>query len=219
MYVPFSFDLRFIYTLSNITQNIQINKKTFKNWKLDLRKIKHGREYQFDKKSVYKVISENSYKMDKGIKCHSLEYNRLPEYLKIEQCAKMLGLANGRQFRRNYIDNNPDKLEGVEILIIGSTVRIEKKSFELFVKERDKQTHQLSLLEPLSNIYLTPKECAEKLGLKNGRQFVRNYIYNLNRSKEFEHRYNQYGKYKTLKRIYRESFLTYLEKLKSEKQK
>ena len=127
-----------IYTLSDITKSFQIDEKTFKKWGWTLYFWKQGRSYLFEKKSLYKALSAKSYKYTKGIKT-PCNYDRLPEYLKIEQCAEMLGLDNGRQFKRNYIDNNPEKLEGVEILKNGSTVRIEKESFLKYAEEVNRQ--------------------------------------------------------------------------------
>lgn len=71
----------FIYRFSDIAKNLQIHKRTFKNWKWNLVKKKQGREYLFEKESLYKAISDNSYKYINGIKS-PCKYDRLPEYLK-----------------------------------------------------------------------------------------------------------------------------------------
>ena len=146
-------NLGYIHTVGEIAERLQFSKRTI--WNMineDLRKgkvnilwcefdlLKEGNEYLFQKGSLYKFISKNTYKYTNGKKS-PCKYDRLPEYLTINDCAKMKGLENGRQFRRNYIDNNPARLEGVEILKIGSTVRIEKASFELWIKsEGEKAT-------------------------------------------------------------------------------
>lgn len=123
-----------IYDFSDIAKNFQIKDiKTFKKWGLNLYIWKKGNKYLFEEKTLYKAISDNSYKYINGIKS-PCNYDRLPEYLTINECAEKLGLKDGRQFRRNYIDNNPARLEGVEILKIGSTVRIEKVSFLRYVE-------------------------------------------------------------------------------------
>lgn len=143
-------NLGYIHTIEEIAGKLQICERTIRDMiKEDLSKDilkrqfdlwKEGNKYLFQKGSLYKFISKNTYKYTNGKKS-PCKYDRLPEYLTINDCAKMKGLENGRQFRRNYIDNNPARLEGVEILKIGSTVRIEKASFELWIKsEGEKAT-------------------------------------------------------------------------------
>ncbi len=99
--------------------------------------IKQGTRFLFHKESVYRFLSKNSIKYvnDIQIPCN---YDRLPEYLKVDECAEKLKLENGRQFKRNYVDKYIKKdhkvLDGVEVLKIGSTVRIEQESFLRYVE-------------------------------------------------------------------------------------
>ncbi|WP_406043702.1 hypothetical protein [Succinimonas sp.] len=189
----------FIYTFSDIAKNLQIDKRTFKNWKWDLVKKKQGREYLFEKESLYKAISDNSYTYIKDIKS-PCKYDKLTEYLTIEQCAEMLGLKDARQFRRNYIDYDPGKLPGVGILKIGSTVRIEKESFEFFLKwVKDVDNRVMPQ-------YLSFKHCAEMLGITT-RQFKRIYV-----DKKMKGQGVKFIKIGSIIRIEKESFLSYLKK-------
>ena len=144
-------NLGYIYTVKEVAEKLQFSTDTIYNMidedqskdilKREFDLWEEGNHYLFEKNSLYKFISKNSYKYVNGKKL-PCKYSRLPEYYTINDCAKMKGLENGRQFRRNYIDNNPARLEGVEILKIGrSTVRIEKASFELWIKsEGEKAT-------------------------------------------------------------------------------
>ena len=136
-------NLGYIHTVKEIAEKLQFCTQTILNMidkdqsedvlKREFDLIKQGNEYLFQKGSLYKFISKNTYKYTNGKKS-PCKYDRLPEYLKIDDCAEILKLENGRQFRRNYIDNNPARLEGVEILKIGSTVRIEQESFLRYVE-------------------------------------------------------------------------------------
>ena len=129
-----------IYDVKTLVNKLKINEKTIRGLFNKKRNeyfyiTKSGTRLLLHKESVHSFVSKNSYKYVNGIKS-PCNYDRLPEYLKIEECAKILKLENGRQFRRNYIDNNPARLESVEILKIGSTVRIEKESFLRYVENR-----------------------------------------------------------------------------------
>lgn len=136
--------LGYIYNIKTLVKNLKINEKTIRDlihkdqekdfYSRNFAIWKSGTRILFEKEKLHKFISKNSYKYEKGIKISPCNYDRLPEYLKIDDCAEILKLENGRQFRRNYIDNNPARLEGVEILKIGSTVRIEKESFLRYVE-------------------------------------------------------------------------------------
>ena len=136
--------LGYIYDIKTLVKNLKIKEKSIRNlihkdqekdfYSRNFAIWKSGTRILFEKEKLHKFISKNSYKYENGIKISPLKYSRLPEYLTINDCAEKLGLKDGRQFRRNYIDNNPARLEGVEILKIGSTVRIEQESFLRYVE-------------------------------------------------------------------------------------
>lgn len=132
-----------LITVTKVAKQLQFDSRTIKNkFHNDVIEIR-GRDY-LKRKILYPFISKNTHKYINGKKS-PCKYDRLPEYLTINDCAKMKGLENGRQFRRSYVDKYIKKdhkvLDGVEVLEIGSTVRIEKASFELWIKsEGEKAT-------------------------------------------------------------------------------
>ena len=133
-------NLGYIHTVKEIAEKLQFCTQTILNMidkdqsedvlKREFDLIKQGNEYLFQKGSLYKFISKNSNRYVNGIEL-PCNYDRLPEYYKIEQCAEILKLENRRRFKY-MLDNTPEKLDGVEILKIGNQKRIEKQSFQRY---------------------------------------------------------------------------------------
>lgn len=133
-------NLGYIYTVKEVAEKLQFCTQTILNMidkdqsedilKREFDLIEQGTQYLFQKGSLYKFISKNTYKYTNGKKS-PCKYDRLPEYYKIEQCAEILKLENRRRFKY-MLDHTPEKLDGVEILKIGNQKRIEKQSFQRY---------------------------------------------------------------------------------------
>ena len=127
----------YIYDMKTLTKNLNFGEDTIRKLsdKEHFYRWKSGTRVLYKKEGLHSFISKNSYKYVNDIKI-PCDYNRLPEYLDKNECAKILGI-NPRKFRSNvyeYLEKNHRLLEGVEILKIGSTVRIEKESFLRYVE-------------------------------------------------------------------------------------
>lgn len=131
---------------------LRISRATFFNWinkgYLNLRMRKFTKTLtSYSYKNFYEFLEQNSYVYIKGKK-ETVRYkplpSKLPQYLKIEECAEILGLKNRRIFK-DMIERTPEKLEGVKILAIGNDVNgytkiIEKKSFLKYAEKSGGET-------------------------------------------------------------------------------
>lgn len=137
---------------SKIKYCLRISRATFFNWinkgYLNLGKLKFTKTLtSYSYKNFYEFLEQNSYVYIKGKK-EKVRYkplpSKLPQYLKLEECAEILGLKNRRIFK-DMIERTPEKLEGVKILAIGNekngyTKIIEKKSFLKYAEKSGGET-------------------------------------------------------------------------------